>query len=67
MNINGLTITTEGENRVVTYLGEVVAEFNIISDDYAYTNATEFAAYFADGIRSGRNVTDAKNYAYSKL
>ena len=67
METVGLSARTTGDKRQVIYSGEVLAEFDIISDDYAFTHASEFARLFSLAIGEGKSVTDARNYAYSKL
>lgn len=42
----GLEVKTVNDERVVTFLGVKLAAFHVVSDDYAYTHAGEFAKSF---------------------
>lgn len=67
MKLAGLALETNGEQRQVVYNGEVIASFHVISDDYAYTNAQEFASHFQDAMLVENNIRAAKDKAWSKL
>lgn len=73
MTISGLNVSTVDNKRVVTFLGKELASFDVISDDYAYTYASQWANLFSFSwsnnmcLSEDTRLQKASNYAWSRI
>lgn len=73
--LSGLEVCTDVHERIVTFCKIKLASFNIISDDYAYTHADDYANLFAkfyiaegmDRLSMDKRIEEAKNKAFANL
>lgn len=62
-----VTETKTGHELEVRVDGAVIASFNEISNDYAYTTRSEFARLMRYNIAICDNLTEAKNKSFAEL